>query len=134
MTLLEVRHVSVSIARAPSDVYAFAAKPENMPSWASGLGASFHRDGDEWVVDGGPVGKVKVRFTPPNDFGVLDHDVVFESGLVVHNPLRVVPNGSGSEVTFALFRRAEMSDDDLAADAEKVAADLVTLKKLLEAK
>lgn len=130
--LLDVRHVTVSIARAPADVYAFAAKPENMPKWASGLGASFRNEGGEWLVDGGPVGTVKVRFTPPNTFGVLDHDVVFESGVAVHNPLRVVPNGDGSEVTFALFRQPGMSDEQLETDAAIVAADLATLKRLLE--
>lgn len=133
MSLLEVRHVGISIARSPADVYAFAAKPENLPKWALGLGASFRKEGGEWVADGGPVGMVKVRFTPSNTLGVLDHDVVFESGVVVHNPLRVIPNGGGSEMTFTLFRRPGVSDEELEADAAAVAADLATLKRLLEA-
>jgi hypothetical protein len=131
--LLEVRHISVSIARSPADVYAFAAKPENMPKWASGLGATFHEVDGEWVADGGPIGKVKVRFAERNTLGVLDHDVALESGVVFHNPVRVVPNGTaGSEVTFTLFRQPGMSDDELARDAATVLADLTTLKSLLE--
>ena len=35
--------------------------------------------------------------------GVPDHDVL-ESGVTVHNPIRVVPNGSGSTVIFTLMR------------------------------
>jgi uncharacterized protein YndB with AHSA1/START domain len=132
-SLLEVRHITVSIARSPAEVYAFAAKPENMPKWASGLGASFREVDGEWIAEGGPVGKVKVRFTPTNTLGVLDHDVTLESGLVVHNPVRVVPNGeAGSEVTFTLFRQPGMSDDELERDAQMVASDLSTLKSLVE--
>lgn len=35
--------------------------------------------------------------------GLLDHDVELESGMVVHNPMRVVPNGEGSEFMFTLI-------------------------------
>jgi hypothetical protein len=59
--------------------------------------------------------------------------VILESGASVHNPLRVVPNGSGSEVTFTLFRLPGVSEDKFAEDAKWVQKDLNTLKRLLEA-
>lgn len=132
-SLLEVRHVSVSIARPPDVVYKFAARPENMPQWAVGLGKSFRPQSDgSWIAEGGPVGSATVRFVERNRFGVLDHDVTVPSGETVHNPLRVIPNGTGSEVVFTLFRRPGVSADHFADDAKAVEKDLRTLKRLLE--
>jgi uncharacterized protein YndB with AHSA1/START domain len=56
-SLLEVRHVSVSIDRPPDLVYQFAANPENLPKWAIGLGTSFRPRGDgSWIAAGGGEG------------------------------------------------------------------------------
>ena len=93
--IFEVRNVSVSIHRSPGDVYAFVSNGENIPRWATGLGNKIRRVDSEWLAEG-PLGKVRVRFAPPNDLGVADHDVVLETGATVHNPIRVVPNGTGS--------------------------------------
>jgi hypothetical protein len=130
-TLLPVRHISVSIRSSPEDVYAFASNIENLPRWASGLGGSIRNVGGEWIADG-PMGPVKVRIAAPNEFGVLDHDVVLPSGTTVHNPMRVVPNGTGSEVTFTLLRSPEATEEQFDRDAEWVEKDLRTLKDLLE--
>jgi hypothetical protein len=130
--VLEVRHVSVSIARPPRAVYAFAADVANLPSWAVGLGTSFRREGDALVAEG-PLGSVKVRFVGENELGVLDHEVVLPSGRTVLNAMRVVPNGDGSEVTFMVVRQPEMSDAELAADCAAVERDLRRLKRLVEA-
>jgi len=92
----DVHHISVYIARRPTEVYAFASDPRNLPRWAAGLARSeVRKDGDEWVADA-PFGKVKVRFAPQNSFGVMDHDVKLESGITVHNLMRVMPNVEGS--------------------------------------
>jgi len=131
MTTYESRYVGVSIDRPPDEVYAFASKPENLPKWATGLGESITRTNGEWVVDS-PMGTVKLRFAERNGFGVLDHDVTLESGVTVHNPIRVVPNGGGSEVTFILFRQPDMSDEKFAEDSAGVQKDLRILKALLE--
>ncbi len=126
-----VRHITVSINRPPAEVYAFASKPENLPKWASGLGGSIKNVGGEWIADS-PMGKIKIRFTKLNDLGVLDHDVILESGEKFHNPMRVVPNGEGSEVIFTLFRQPDMTDEKFEADAQWVEKDLTALKSLLE--
>lgn len=128
----EVRHISISIARPPAEVYAFARDPRNLPRWAAGLARSeVRRDGDEWVAEA-PFGKVRIRFVEENEFGVLDHDVTLESGVTVHNPMRVVPNGEGSEFIFTLIRQPGMSEEQFAEDREAVEKDLRTLKVLLE--
>ena len=130
-SLFPVRHISVSIARSPADVYAFAKKPENLPRWASGLAGSVMQREGVWVAES-PIGPVTVSFAEENRWGVLDHDVTLPSGETVHNPLRVLANGSGSEVVFSLFRRPGMSEAELAADARAVERDLAALAALLE--
>jgi polyketide cyclase/dehydrase/lipid transport protein len=126
-----VRHVSVSILRPPADVYEFASNPANLPRWAKGLSGSIREMNGEWIADS-PMGKVKVRFARRNDLGVLDHDVVLESGESFHNPMRVVANAHGAEVVFTLYRRPGTTDEAFAADERAVAEDLRALKRLLE--
>lgn len=46
--------------------------------------------------------------------------------------MRAVPNGSGSEVIFTLFRLPDMSDAKFAEDAGMVERDLKTLKCVME--
>jgi hypothetical protein len=128
----EVRHISVYIARQPAEVYEFASDARNLPRWAAGLARSeIRRDGDEWIADA-PFGKVRIRFAERNSFGVMDHDVTLESGVTIHNPMRVLPNGEGSEFVFTLIRQPGMSDGQFAEDRAAVENDLMTLKALLE--
>ena len=130
--MYDVKHISIYIRRSPEDVYGFASNPENLPMWAAGLASSeVIRDGDSWVA-AAPFGKVKIRFAELNTFGVMDHDVELDSGVVVHNPMRVLPNGDGSEFLFTLLRQPEMSDEQFSEDAQAVAKDLETLKKVIE--
>jgi hypothetical protein len=77
---------------------------------------------------------MRVVFAPPNDFGVVDHVVtpLTGEGPAVDVPLRVVPNGTGSEVMLTLFQQPGMSDAQYAADAALVQQDLHRLKHALE--
>lgn len=130
----DVHHVSVYIARGQDDVYEFASNPINLPQWAAGLARSeVNKEGDEWVVEA-PFGRVRIRFAERNSLGVMDHDVRLESGVTVHNPMRVVPNGEGSELIFTLIRQPGMTDEKFAEDKAAVEKDLRTLKDLLERK
>jgi hypothetical protein len=120
---------------APETVYEFAADPQTWPRWAAGLAeGGLRQTADGWVADS-PMGQVSVEFTPPNAFGVLDHVVHLPSGEAVYNPLRVVPVGFGEprcEVVFTVRQREGMTDAQFEADAQAVAADLATLKRLVE--
>ena len=132
---MESRHVSVWIEAAPEVVYAFASDPHGWRQWAAGLAeGGLRQTADGWTADS-PMGEVTVEFSPPNEFGVLDHVVRLPSGVAVYNPLRVVPGGVGEprcEVLFTVRRRAGMTDADFDADVAAVAADLDTLRRLLE--
>lgn len=128
--LLETRFISISIARDPRDVYDFVSNPANLPPWASGLGTSIKNINTEWVADT-PNGPVKVSFAPRNDFGVLDYYVTIAPGVEVYVPMRVFPNGSGSELTFTLFRQPGMMEQKFKEDAEWILRDLTKQKEVL---
>lgn len=127
--------MSVWIHARPEVVYAFAADPQTWPRWAAGLAeGGLRQTVDGWVADS-PMGEVTVEFAPPNDFGVLDHVVRLPSGEAVYNPMRVVPGGTHQarcEVVFTVRRRPEMTDEQFDADVAAVAADLETLRRLVE--
>lgn len=128
----EAQHISIYIDCRPDKVYRFASNPENLPLWAAGLASSkVKKVGAVWLAEA-PFGKVKITFAEDNIFGVMDHDVELESGQVVHNPMRVVPNREGSEFIFTLLRQPDMSDQQFEEDKQAVEKDLARLKSLLE--
>lgn len=130
-SILRSKTLSISIERPVGEVYGFVSNPENLPKWARGLGRSVRKSDADWIVDT-PQGPMKVRFVERNDFGVLDHYVSPAPGVEVYAPMRVLPNGSGSEVIFTLFRLPDMSDQKYAEDVGLVERDLRTLKEILE--
>jgi hypothetical protein len=133
---MESRHVSTWIEATAETVYEFAADPQTWPRWAAGLAeGGLRQTADGWVADS-PMGQVTVEFTPPNGFGVLDHVVRLPSGEAVYNPLRVIPGGvreARCEVLFTVRRRDGMTAEQFDEDVAAVAADLETLRRLVEA-
>jgi hypothetical protein len=127
----ESKTITVRIARAQAEVYDFTSGPENFPRWGSGLAKSLKKVNTEWIAEA-PEGQVKVRFTERNNFGILDHYVAIRPGVDVYIPMRVIANGTGSEVIFTLFRLPDMTDETFARDVEWVERDLRALKALLE--
>ncbi len=124
-------HITQTIQRDPGSVAAFAGSPQNLPLWAAGLSTGIRFETGRWVTDS-PMGLVEVAFCGPIEDGVLDHDVTMPDGTVVHNPLRVLKNDSGSEVVFTLYRRDGVTDAELARDVDLVRADLERLRSILE--
>ena len=132
MPLRRVEHISIGIEHPFAAVYDFLAAPENFPKWAEGLGKTFrHVGGLDWQVDT-PLGSMRVRFSPRNAYGVADHALYPDGGEPMDNPLRVIRNGTGSEVTFTLLQRPGMTDEQFRVDADWVRKDLAALKALLE--
>ena len=129
--LLKSRTLSVAIDCDPRRVYEFVSQPENLPKWARMFCQSIKKSKDGWIVET-PQGPVKARFTEKNQFGIVDHYVSPMSGVEVFVPMRVVPNGSGSEVIFSVFQPADMSEEKFAEDIRWVEQDLNTLKSIME--
>jgi len=128
----ESRHLSIRIDRPVDEVYDYASNPANLSEWAAGLGSSPELVDGQWVLDS-PGGRIGVSFAPRNEFGVVDHHVTTPSGETVYVPMRVIADGAGSELVFTIRREPEMSDEDFERDAAAVAADLATIKRLVEA-
>jgi hypothetical protein len=74
-----------------------------------------------------------LRFVEPNSLGVLDHEVTLESGVTVFNSMRVLANGSGSELVMVLFQQPTKSAQEFRKDAQAVTDDLARIKRLVEA-
>jgi hypothetical protein len=127
----EARTLSVSIEKDWRELYDAIWRPEFFPNWASGLSqSSLRQDGGCWEAEG-PDGKVWIRFTAHNSFGIMDHYVDTGRDQEIYVPLRVIPNEGGAEVLLTLFRLPDMSDEKFDADAEWVRRDLLALKNLM---
>lgn len=124
--------LSVSIQRDAQDVYEFISDPARLPLWAGCLGESVQKMDEGWIVQT-VSGPMKMIFAEKNRFGVADHTVYPTNAAPVHVPLRVLTNGSGSEVLLTLFRQPDMSDTQYARDAELLRRDLLSLQQLLQA-
>ena len=125
-----VKNISVSIARPADGVYQFASNPENFPKWVAFV-KSIAKQGEFWIGKT-ELGEIKFKFSPQNNFYVLDHQVTLQSGETVSNPLRVVANNKGCEVIFTLFRMPNRTEEEFNADAKAVTTDLEKLKTLME--
>lgn len=130
--MLPARTYSITIKHDWRALYETIWHPEFFPRWASGLAESdLRKEGDYWLAEG-PEGSVRIRFTPHNPHGVMDHYVDSGDGAEVYVPLRVIENGKGAEVMVTLFRQPGMDDERFAADIKWVNRDLKALKNLIE--
>lgn len=115
MTTVESRTLVVRIERPLDEVYEFLADSKNFAKWAEGLNL-----------------EQEIVFTERNRFGIVDHTVVVPGGEDVYLPMRAIRSGSGTEVTFTLFRRPDVTDDAFERDAAAVQRDLLALRRLLQ--
>ncbi|MBK4784932.1 MAG: polyketide cyclase [Pantoea sp. Pent] len=114
--MLPSQTVTLTIPRNWLDLYETIWKPECFAKWASGLSSStLTQEGQYWKAKG-PEGTVKIRFTPYNPFGVMDHWIDTGSGKEVYMPMRVIANEQGAEVVMVVYRQPLMSDEKFAGD------------------
>jgi len=131
--MAESRTVSISIKRRPDEVYAYLAAPANFPRWSVFI-KEIRQEGSEWIAST-PESTVRIRFTPRNDFRILDHYVMVSPQIQVYVPMRVLANPENdSEVIFTVFRLPGMSDEQYKNDIGLVLSDLSGLKRVLEGK
>jgi hypothetical protein len=124
------RTLAISIDRPPDEVYSFISNPVNLPRWS--FVESVSREGDSWVACSED-GSFGLRFASDNPFGVLDHFVQLAPTVELHVPMRVIPNGEGSEVLFTLLQTEATSEEAFERDVRTVQRDLERLKRVLEA-
>jgi hypothetical protein len=130
--MAEPHPIETYIEKPVDEVYRFLAAPRNYPRWAAVQEASFEQIGPlEWAAET-EFGPRIVRFSPPNADGILDHAVYAVGEEPVMMPLRLTAQGSGTLVTFVFYRRAGMTDEQLASALEWIGMDFAVLKALLE--
>jgi hypothetical protein len=127
------RTLSLSVDAPFQRAYDYISDPANLPKWAPGFFLSLRLVEGKWVAET-TIGPIGFRFAERNPFGVLDHYVTVESGPETANPMRLIPNGTGCELLFTLFRTPEMPEAQFQEDAETVLNDLRTLKTILESR
>lgn len=122
--------LTTSVARPPAAVKAFIRDYRRLPEWLSFIRGVREEDG-RWIMEI-PGGTMAIEFVPDNELGVVDHRVTLADGQTFYNPMRVVPNGAGSEVMFTLYQAPGMNDVQFAEDAATVQKDLNNLARLLK--
>lgn len=127
----QVQHISITIDKPKDEVYTFVSEAENFPKWLAFVASITLKMGNIFTAET-TLGTIKIAMPLKNDFGVIDHVVTLADGTKVPNPLRVIPNGEKSEVVFTLFKAPGKTEKQFNDDAELVATDLKTLKKILE--
>ena len=132
LRMLRSEVIKISIDRPYPEVYDFVATPMNFTKWAENHDSRMEAIGGTRLVVL-PGGKHVIRFTRPNEFGVLDYQV-FDRGQAGGpvTPVRLIANGDGCEVVMIWFQRPGISDTRFASELEWVASDLQRLKALLE--
>lgn len=132
MSVMNAKTLGISIICQPYEVFEYITNPENLSEWATAFTFSVKRsDSGEWNVDT-PDGEMTIKYVEKNEFGVADHYVITPQGQKVYNPMRVLANGTGCEVTFTIFQVDGMSDAQFLEDMKLVERDLVNLKKVME--
>jgi hypothetical protein len=125
----EVAHIS--ILAPPQEVIAFLSDMSNWKTWAPWIRSVRKSSGRDWTLDT-HAGLMKVRFVESNSLGVLDHEVTLASGVTVLNSMRVLANGSGSELVMVLFQSPEASTEEFERDIQAVRDDLARIKNVAE--
>ena len=124
--------VHISILTPPAALIAYLGDVESWTAWAPWVRSVERSAGRRWRVDT-DAGSMTFQFVEANSFGVLDHDVVPASGDTVRNSMRVLANGTGSELVMVLFKSPAASDEQFSRDVQAVTDDLARIKKAAEA-
>src|SRR5690349_9377886 len=125
-----VVHTSIGVPAA--HLIAFMGDLEKWKRWAPWIRSVSRSSARDWAVET-DVGPLRFHFVESNPFGVLDHEVTLPSGAVVTNGMRVMTNGTGSELVMVLFQLPETPADEFERDVQAVTADLARIRQVLEA-
>jgi hypothetical protein len=118
---------TIAIGTPPADVHAFISNPDNFPRWAPGFASAVRRDGEQWIVTSAQ-GDAAIVMAADRDAGTVD--VLRAHDRTRGAFLRVLPNGTGSEILFTLFFAPERPVEAVAAQMRVVEDELDTIRRL----
>jgi Polyketide cyclase / dehydrase and lipid transport len=122
----------VGIEAPPAAVLAVVTDPTNLPRFAPGFARGVVREGEGWIIDSAR-GRLRLRTAVDADRGTVDLHLTAPDGSESTVFLRVLPNGSGAELTFTLLLPGSASDAAVAEQGGIVAEELELLRQLCEA-
>lgn len=127
--------ISLSIACSYEATYRFLADPRSYSEWAAVEKLTYRPLGNgDWEGEANSGGMRHFRFTPVNEFGVLDHAMFVPGEEPLWMPMRVTPNEEGTDLVFTFYQRPGMSEEEFASTIEWITTDFLALKALLEAR
>jgi hypothetical protein len=132
MTVRRAEVVHISILAPPRDVLSFLSDMNNWKTWAPWVRSVRKSSMRDWTLDT-DAGPMNVHFVERNSLGVLDHEVTLSSGVTVFNSMRVLANGSGSELVMVVFQSPGASTEEFERDVQAVRDDVARIKKIAEA-
>jgi hypothetical protein len=128
-TINRTENRSLGIAAAPADVHAYLAEAGNLPAWAPGFASRVSRSGASWLVSrDGEEFTIDVLVEPRS--GTVDFVAASDHarGLFA----RVLPNGDGSEVVFALMFAPDAPEDVVATQLLTLETELAAVRNACE--
>ena len=132
VAMAEPHVIETYVDKPVEDVRRFLAQQRNYARWAAVDEATFRQVGLlEWAAMT-ELGPRIIRFSPPNDDGIFDHAVYAEGEDPVIMPMRVMPSGTGTLITFTFYRRVGTTDEQLNSALEWIRVDFDGLRALLE--
>lgn len=124
--------VHTSILAPPHETAAFLGDVSRWKTWAPWVRSAIRTSAREWTIES-DTGAMFVRFAEPNELGVLDHHVTLASGLTAFNSMRVLANGTGTELVMVLFRQPAASLAEFERDVQAVRDDVARIRRAVEA-
>ena len=126
-----VVHIDVPVEAARP----YLSDPKNYADWAAVVPASYRQlDNGDWAAEVRFGGTRHIRFSPPNEDGILDHAVFRPGEEPLWMPMRAVAEGDGTELSFTFIQRPDMSEAAFRQAIESITSDLNALKRVLEAR
>lgn len=132
MSVQRTAVVHTSVQASTTRLVDYLSDMQKWKTWAPWVRSVERSSARDWkvVTDDGIM---TFHFVEPNELGVLDHQVTLPSGVTVLNSMRVVSNGTGSELVMLLFQSPVTSNEEFQRDIQAVTADLARIKKAIEA-
>ena len=130
--MLKSTVISVGIKRPVDQVLPYLIEPVPFMRWAAiTSNRMVHQGGLDWLFDTAAGPRI-VRFHVPNSFGIADQAVFAEGETPLVNPMRVLPNGKDSIVTYVCFQRPGTSEEKYQSTLEWITSDFLTLQSVAE--
>jgi uncharacterized protein YndB with AHSA1/START domain len=106
---LRSKTLTASLEVAPAPLFARVSDPDQLAQWHGAFCRALRKENDGLIVES-PRGQVPVRFLRDDRAGALDIVMSFPEAAEFVTAIRVLANGSGSEIVLTLVQSAGLAD------------------------